>query len=76
MKVSATIAMWACLVFALGCLGFAISGFLAIESMVSETERELSRGYAWFWMFLGAVASAFGALSWMIKRGKFGDEFQ
>jgi len=34
---------------------------------------ELSRGYAWFWTFLGAVAVAFGALSWMIKTGKLGN---
>jgi hypothetical protein len=73
MKISAGIAMWGCAVFALACLAFAVSGFLALESLANDAERELSRGYAWFWMFLSAVAMVFGALSWMIKKGKFGD---
>ena len=65
--------MWMCAAFALGCYIFAFSGFLALGSLADEAERELSRGYAWFWMFLAAVALAFGVLSWMIKEGKFGD---
>ena len=72
MKISAGVAMWGCAVFALACFAFAMSGFLALESLASA-ERELSRGYAWFWMFLSAVATVFGVLSWMIKKGKLGD---
>ena len=73
MKISFGIAMWMCAVFALVCFAYAMSGFLALESLTSEEERDLSRGYAWFWMFLFAVASVCGVLSWMIKKGKFGD---
>ena len=73
MKISAGIAMWMCAVFALVCFGFAFSGFSALETLADEAERELSRGYAWFWVFLSAVAMLFGVLSWMIKQGKFGD---
>ena len=62
--------MWMCAVFALICLGFAFNGFTALETLTDETERELSRGYAWFWTFLAAVATTFGVLSWMIKAGK------
>ncbi len=65
--------MWLCAAFALLCLGFAYSGFSALQTLTDEAERELSRGYAWFWTFLGAVAVAFGALSWMIKAGKLGN---
>lgn len=65
--------MWMCAAFALGCFVFAMSGFLALESLATDSERELSRGYAWYWMFLSAVAAVFGVLSWMIKKGKFGD---
>ena len=73
MKISAAIAVWMCAVFALGCFAFAMSGFIALESLATDAERELSRGYAWFWMFLSAVAAVFGVLSWMIKAGKFGE---
>ena len=73
MKISAQVAMWLCAAFALVCLGFAYSGFSALQTLTDEAERELSRGYAWFWTFLGAVAVAFGALSWMIKAGKLGN---
>lgn len=62
-----------CVAFALVCFGFAFSGFSALETLADEAERELSRGYAWFWMFLAAVAMVFGVLSWMIKEGKLGD---
>jgi hypothetical protein len=73
MKISAGISMWLCAVFALGCFAFAMSGFLALESLATDAERELSRGYAWFWMFLATVAGVCGVLSWMLKQGKFGD---
>ena len=73
MKVSAGLAMWMCAVFALVCFGFAFSGFSALETLADEAQREISRGYAWFWMFLSIVAMTFGVLSWMIKQGKFGD---
>ena len=73
MKISAGISMWMCVVFALGCFAFALSGFLALGTLATEAEREMSRGYAWFWMFLSGVAAVFGVLSWLIKQGKFGD---
>jgi hypothetical protein len=73
MKVSAGIAMWMCVVFALGCFAFAMSGFMALEALATDAERELSRGYAWFWIFLSAVATVFGVLSWLIKKGKLGE---
>ena len=72
MKVSAAVAVWMCGVFALICFGFAFSGFSALETLTDEAQRELSRGYAWFWTFLCVVALVFGALSWMIKEGRFG----
>ena len=73
MKISAGIAMWMCLAFASGCFVFAMSGFLALDGLPTDAEREMSRGYAWFWMFLAVVATVFGGLSWMIKAGKFGE---
>jgi len=65
--------MWMCAAFAVGCFCFAMSGFLALDSLATDAERELSRGYAWFWMFLAAVAAVFCVLSWMLKKSKFGE---
>ena len=73
MKISAGISMWMCAVFAVACFAFALSGLVSLDTVILDAERELSRGYAWFWMFLSAVAAIFGVLSWMIKKGKFGD---
>jgi hypothetical protein len=73
MKISAAVAMWLCVVFALVCFSVAYTGFSALQTLTDASEREMSLGYAWFWAFLGAVATAFGVLSWMIKQGKFGD---
>jgi hypothetical protein len=73
MKVTALAAMWGCVAFALFCSAFAISGFSAVSTITDAAERDASLGYAWFWMFLAAVATVFGVLSWMIKEGKLGD---
>jgi phosphotransferase system glucose/maltose/N-acetylglucosamine-specific IIC component len=76
MKISALMAMWMCAVFGLVCFGFAANGFIALPSMTSAEDRELTLGYAWFWAFLGGIAVVFGVLSWMIKNGKLGDPDQ
>jgi hypothetical protein len=73
MKVTAQVAMWGCAVFALLCFGVALNGFSAVSSITDAAERDLSLGYAWFWIFLATVATVFGILSWMIKEGKLGD---
>ena len=67
-------AMWMCAIFALVCFSVAGTGFFAIGEMTDASERELSAGYAWFWAFLGAVASVFGVLSWMMTTGRLGKE--
>jgi hypothetical protein len=72
MKISAMLAMWLCVAFALLSWGFAYNGFSAVPAQTDAAERELYLGYAWFWTFLGAVAAVFGVLSWMITKGKFG----
>ncbi len=73
MKISAKIAIWLCVAFALLCAGFAFSGFSSLATMTDEAQRDLSLGYSWFWTFLGAIAVVFVILSWMIKEGKFGE---
>ena len=73
MRISAHMAVWLCAAFALVCLGFALNGFLALPTTTDVQERDLISGYAWYWTFLGGVALAFGVLSWLITRGKFGE---
>jgi hypothetical protein len=73
MKISALLGMWLCAVFALLCFGVSYNGFSSLATLTDAEQRELSLGYAWFWAFLGAVATVFGVLSWMIKLGKFGE---
>jgi len=72
MKITAVVAVWLCAAFALLCLGVALTGFLALDSVTDAAEREASLGYIGFWTFLGTIAIVFGVLSWMIKQGKFG----
>jgi hypothetical protein len=74
MKISAAMAMWGCVVFALVCYGVAFTGFTALGSLTDASEREMSVGYAWFWTFLGVVATVFGVLSWMMKTGRLGED--
>ena len=74
MKISAVLAMWLCVVFALLCFGASYNGFAALATLSDMEQRELSAGYAWFWAFLGAVATVFGVLSWTIKAGKIRSE--
>ena len=68
MKISAQFAFWAGLVFALLCIGFAINGFSQIDAMADEQARSDARGFAYFFLFLGAVAVASAIVSWRIIR--------
>jgi hypothetical protein len=72
MQISARLAMWMCLVFALVCAGAALTALFGAPTVTDATEREASYGYAAFWGFLALIATVFGALSWMMARGKLG----
>jgi hypothetical protein len=73
MTISARISVWLCATFALFCLGYALTGLISLDTLADEAEREASRGYVGFWLFLSAVAAVFGVLSWMISKGRFGE---
>lgn len=68
MKVSAHLALWSSLVFALVCLYVAWSGFSSVDAMADAQAQSDARGFAWFWLFLGAVGVAAGVASWWIIR--------
>ena len=67
MKISAQFSMWASVVFALACFGVAFNGLSEIDA-VDAAVRADARGYAYFWLFLGAVAVASALVSWWIVR--------
>lgn len=62
-------------IFALICYGVAISGFSAIGEMVDPVQAADAKGFAWFWVFLGTVAVALGAISiWILQTQKEGED--
>jgi hypothetical protein len=61
-------------VFAIICLGVAITGFSSLGDIADPTQAADARGFAWFWTFLAGVAIALGLLSWWIVRTQKEDE--
>jgi len=57
-------------VFALVCFGVAITGFSSLGDIADPVQRDNGRGFAWFWTFLGVIATFFGALGWWIMRAQ------
>lgn len=70
MKISAQFSFWASIVFAIGCVAYAGFGFSSIEASMTDATREASRGYAWFWLFMGAVGAATALVSWLMLSGR------
>ena len=60
--------MVAAAIFATICFGVAITGFSSLGGVTDATELADAKGFAWFWTFLGSVATAFGLLSWWMSR--------
>ena len=68
MKISIQMTMVFAAVFAVICLGVAITGFSSLGDIADPTQAADARGFAWFWTFLAGVAIALGLLSWRIAR--------
>lgn len=68
MKISPRLAAILAVIFSVACLGFAVDGFLSLSVIADPVQAADARGFAWFWMFLAAVAVGFGLLSWRIAR--------
>jgi hypothetical protein len=64
--ISAKLAMLSAAVFAAVCLCVAITGFASLGDIADPAQLDDAKGFAWFWMFLAAVAALFGVLSWRI----------
>jgi hypothetical protein len=71
MRISAQMTVVMAAVFAVVCFAVAITGFLSLGDIADATQMADARGFAWFWMFLGSVATVFGLLAlWMVRTQK------
>ena len=61
-------------IFAIICLGVAMTGFTSLAGIADPTQLADAKGFAWFWAFLGIVAAAFGLLAWWMVRTQKHDE--
>jgi hypothetical protein len=61
-------------VFAAICFGVAINGFNAMDGITDPAQLTDAKGFAWFWVFLGGVSVAFGAVGIWIVRTQREDE--
>ncbi|HET9577811.1 MAG TPA: hypothetical protein VFP44_08290 [Usitatibacter sp.] len=63
-------------IFALACLGVAVTGFTSLGGITEPAQLADAKGFAWFWMFLAVVSAALAALAWWMARPRPGDEHE
>jgi hypothetical protein len=68
MKISAQFTLWSSLVFAIVCLSIGFDGLWSADAVADQAVRPDARGFAYFWLFLGAIALACALASWWIVR--------
>jgi heme/copper-type cytochrome/quinol oxidase subunit 2 len=62
--------MWLGLVLALFAFGYAFTGFSSLDASANDAQREASRGFAIFWLFLGIVFLVLAIVSWLMASGR------
>jgi hypothetical protein len=72
MKITAQLAAVLSLVFGLLCLGVGVYGLWKVREMADAAARSDAVGFAWFWLFLAAVALATSVLSALMAKGRLG----
>jgi hypothetical protein len=72
MKLTAHLAAVLALVFGLICLAVGVNGLWQVRDLADATERADAQGFAWFWLFLAAVALTTAVLSHLMARGRLG----
>ena len=71
MKISAKMTAVMSAIFAVVCFGVAITGFMSLGDIADATQMSDAKGFAWFWTFLGSVATVFGLLAlWLVRTQK------
>ena len=68
MKISLQMTMGIAAIFALACFYVAGTGFASAGDIADAQQAADARGFAWFWAFLGIVASAAALGSWWLIR--------
>jgi len=63
---------WGALVFGLLCLGVGVHGLWHLGDVTDEALRSDAQGFAWFWLFLAAIALLICLFSWLMAKGKLG----
>jgi ABC-type dipeptide/oligopeptide/nickel transport system permease subunit len=72
MKITAQMSAILSLVLGLVFLGTGINGLLHVGAMADDATRADAQGFAWFWLFLAAVALGTSVLSVLMAKGKLG----
>ncbi len=71
MKITAKMTVVMSAIFAAVCFGVAITGFVSLGDIADGTQKADAKGFAWFWAFLGSVATVFGLLAlWLVRTQK------
>ena len=70
MNITLRMGMIMAAIFAAVTLSVAVSGFIGLRDITDPTQAADARGFAWFWTFLGAIATALGSLAWWIERSQ------
>jgi hypothetical protein len=70
LKVSAHFAFWGGIVFAVACGAYGVYGLAMLDASMTDVERADGRGFAIFFLFMGAIGATMALISWLMLRGK------
>lgn len=73
MQLSAKLAVYGAIVFAIVCFAVAIQGFVSLSEITDPAIASDAKGFAFFWTFLGAVAVGIAYISHRAMRGLIED---
>jgi hypothetical protein len=71
-KLSLQMTMGFAAILALASFYVAFTGFASAGDIADAQQAADARGFAWFWTFLGAIASAAAIGSWWLARASSG----
>ena len=72
MKLTAQMSFWGALVLFLACGAVGVQGLWSMRAITDEATRADAQGFAWFWLFLAAIALLICVLSAFMAKGKLG----
>jgi hypothetical protein len=72
MRLGMQMTMWVALAFAAMCMAVGVHGLWSLGEITDEAVRADAHGFAWFWLFLGAIALLTALLSHLATKGRLG----